>query len=303
MGSPSITVDDLPGEASPRPSLGDVLKLWTLILVLSPTSEIVFNLALGAVPTWLIAARIAVLGAVLALTVYARSLKVVQPFCIAFLIQLVVVATTQVAHASAVYRWIEATGGFVSSEFFLSSTSLMVIVPALLWCWPQRDRFFLRSGHLAAPVAPFKVRWRTVAPIFAVVSALCAWAFVRYTGAVVATPLAMIAGAVALAAVNALQEEFLNRNLFVGAVRPGFGPVQAVLASAFIFGIGHWNGLPAGVIGVLMTFVLGAVTATAMIQTRGMFWSWFMHFVPDCALFYFWGVGSVAHVTIGSGRL
>ncbi len=109
--------------------------------------------------------------------------------------------------------------------------------------------------------------------------------------------------AVLLAAINAFEEEFLNRNLLVGAVRTGFGSAHAVAAAAFIFGVGHWNGLPAGVLGVLMTLTLGAVTGTAMVQTRGMFWSWFMHFVPDCVLFYYWGIGSVVHATTGSGHL
>ena len=43
----------------------------------------------------------------------------------------------------------------------------------------------------------------------------------------------------------------------VGAVQPNFGARHAILVSAFTFGIGHWNGLPAGAAGVLMTFALG----------------------------------------------
>jgi membrane protease YdiL (CAAX protease family) len=300
----SLGADDgLPGQASPGGGANDVLALWALILVSSPTSEIVFRVFLGAVPAWLIEARILVLIAMLAVTAYARFFKALRPFCIGYLLQLVVVVVAQqLARAVPVYRWIEARG-FVQSELFLEGAVFVAGVPAILWCWPQRDRFFLRLGDLAAAVTPLKFRWRAAAPIFGVVSAICAWVFVRYTGAPVATPLAMVAGAILLAAVNALQEEFLNRNLLIGAVRPGFGAPQAVLVSAFIFGVGHWNGLPAGALGVLMTFALGAATGTAMIQTRGMFWSWFMHFVPDCVLFYYWGVGSVAHATIGSGRL
>ena len=38
----------------------------------------------------------------------------------------------------------------------------------------------------------------------------------------------------------------------------------------------------------------------AMVDTKGMFWSWFMHVLPDCVLIYYWSVGSVAHATIGN---
>jgi membrane protease YdiL (CAAX protease family) len=132
---------------------------------------------------------------------------------------------------------------------------------------------------------------------------LCAWGFVGLTGAAVRNSWTMALVAVMLAAINAFQEEFVYRNVIAGAVRTNFGPVQAVAVSAFIFGVGHWNGLPAGVLGVLMTLALGIMTATAMIQTRGIFWSGFMHFVPDCVLLYYWGLGSVAHATIGAGHL
>ena len=90
--------------------------------------------------------------------------------------------------------------------------------------------------------------------------------------------------------------------MLIGALGPGFGARQGGLVGAFIFGIGHWNGLPAGVLGVLMTFALGILTGAAMVQTRGMFCSWLIHFIPDCVLFYAWGIGSVAHATIGAGH-
>ena len=96
-----------------------------------------------------------------------------------------------------------------------------------------------------------------------------------------------------LAMINSLVEELVARNSLLSALEPHFGARQAIFASAVIFGIGHWNSLPSGALGVLMTSALGYFAAKAMIETRGMFWSWFMHVVPDCVIFYYWGIGAL----------
>ena len=168
------------------------------------------------------------------------------------------------------------------------------------------ERFYFRIGKLDAPLetnwkrlgqgAP---KWSSLAPAFGLVSALCAWIFVSDQGLVVSKPWTMMPWAVLFAGINAFGEEFLYRNALVPAVQTDFSTQQALLVSATIFGIGHWNGLPAGSIGVAMTFVLGYITGKAMVDTKGMFWPWVMHMLPDCVLFYYWGIGAVAHRTFG----
>lgn len=278
------------------------IRLWLLIAVVSPTSEIACQLALGSVPGWLIWFRILVLIVLAAAGARWTSLAVFRPFAFAYLLQLVIVAGVHIARNSRSYTLMSARG-FGWSELFLASVVFVVIGPALLWCSRRPDRFFLHVGSLSEPLRPFRVRWSVVAPVFALVSALCAWVFVGFTGTAAPKSWAMVPVAVMLAAINAFEEEFLNRNVLIGAVRTNFGPVHAVAVGACIFGVGHWNGLPAGIPGVLMTLTLGVVTGTAMVQTEGMFWPWFMHFIPDCVLFYYWGIGSVAHSTIGTGHL
>ncbi|HTA66656.1 MAG TPA: CPBP family intramembrane glutamic endopeptidase [Bryobacteraceae bacterium] len=278
------------------------IRLWALIAVVSPTSEIACQVVLGSVPGWLIWLRISVLVVVAAAGARWTSLAVLRPFALAELLQAGCIAGRDIVQTTRLYRLMEARG-FGWSELFLASLSFVIIGPVLVWCWRRRDQFFLHIGNLSEPLRPLRVHWSVVAPVFALGAALCAWGFVGLTGAPAPNSWAMVPTAVMLAAINAFQEEFIYRNVIAGAVRVNFGAVQAVAVSAFIFGIGHWNGLPAGVPGVLMTLTLGVVTGMAMVQTKGIFWSWFMHFVPDCVLFYYWSVGSVAHATIGTGHL
>ena len=280
------------------------IGLWTLVAIVSPTAEIACQLVLGYQPDWLVWARITVLAAVIVASTRIESLVRLRPFALAYLVLFVAAITSTLAQNSDTYEAATARG-FVWSQLLLVLVGTIAVdVPALLWCGlRQRDRFFLRAGNLAAPVGPLGVRWSAFAPIFAVIGALSAWLFIVWSGTDAVASWSMALIAVLMAARNAFHEELLYRNLLIGALKPHFGAIHAVAVSAFIFGVGHWNGLPAGVLGVLMTLALGLVAGIAMVQTKGMFWSWFMHFVPDCVLFYYWGIGSVAHATIGTGQL
>ena len=91
------------------------------------------------------------------------------------------------------------------------------------------------------------------------------------------------------AAMNALTEEVIFRfNLIV--LLTGRMSAQAIyLISAVLFGLPHYAGMPNGILGVLMAGVLGYVLAKSVVETKGMFWAWFIHFVQDVLI-----IGSMA---------
>jgi hypothetical protein len=70
--------------------------------------------------------------------------------------------------------------------------------------------------------------------------------------------------------------------------------IVALWNAALFFGIGHYFGVPYGVIGVVMATFLGWILGKAMLETRGLFWSWSIHFVQDVLIFSFMAAGSIA---------
>ena len=58
-----------------------------------------------------------------------------------------------------------------------------------------------------------------------------------------------------------------------------------VMASAAFFGMAHYYGAPSGVIGVVMSGVLGWFLARAMFETRGFLAPWIIHFLQDVVIF------------------
>ncbi len=54
---------------------------------------------------------------------------------------------------------------------------------------------------------------------------------------------------------------------------------------AAFFGFAHYYGMPNGIVGVLMAGVLGWLLGKSMLETRGLFWAWFIHFCQDILIF------------------
>jgi len=96
-----------------------------------------------------------------------------------------------------------------------------------------------------------------------------------------------------LAAMNAFSEEMSYRAPQLATSYEVVGKNQAMLLAAAFFGIGHYYGVPYGVIGVVMAGFLGWLLSKSMLETKGFLWPWFIHFLQDVVIFAFLGIGSI----------
>lgn len=284
---------------SPR---ADPRVLWMVVAVASPVAEIASYLTFGAVPHWLLEFRLLVLAAILVASIRWPRAEPMRAFCLAYAFQQTIGIILATARGSHPHRSLVTHHGFAGGQLVLHILWMALLTPAILWVLRRSDRFYFRAGNLAARVDLTRIglgsatlRWSVLGPVLAVVSTLCAWTFVIATGVMVQGSPRMVPWAVLFATINAFGEEAVNRNLLIGAIKPEYGGTHAVAVSALIFGVDHWRGLPGGLIGVLMTCALALVAGRAMVDTKGVFWSWFIHALPDCVLFYYWGIGAVGH--------
>jgi membrane protease YdiL (CAAX protease family) len=58
-------------------------------------------------------------------------------------------------------------------------------------------------------------------------------------------------------------------------------PNKIYLISAVIFGVAHFQGMPSGIIGVILAGLLGYVLSKSIHETNGIFWAWLIHFLQD----------------------
>ena len=52
--------------------------------------------------------------------------------------------------------------------------------------------------------------------------------------------------------------------------------------------------MPYGIIGVVMATLLGWFLGRSVLETRGIFWAWGIHFLQDVAIFFFLAMGTIA---------
>jgi uncharacterized protein len=162
---------------------------------------------------------------------------------------------------------------------------------------PRAFREFARLGDLNAPASPVpalgisaKDGWRKVGLNFALVITVLTAIFV-YIGVLngampdLTKLLSVLPLVIGLSASNAFVEEALTRFGVVVGLH-GVVPNRTLyLVSAAIFGGVHYFGTPGGVIGVAMAGFLGWLLARSIVETRGVFWAWFVHFLQDVVIF------------------
>lgn len=196
----------------------------------------------------------------------------------------------------------------VVTEQILRLMVTAVIIAVLLVVKRRPSAFFLVPGRLAAPVAPIRwlgtkptLRWNRFGPNLAFFISLgtlaflliSAWPPTRIMGQLI--PLVPVI--LVTAALNAFSEEVTMKASFLSVLEEPLGRRQSLLLMAALFGLAHYYGMPNGVVGVIMAGFLGWILGRSMLETRGMFWAWFIHFWQDILIFAFVLGGAI---TIGA---
>ena len=187
--------------------------------------------------------------------------------------------------------------------------TLVMIAALVLIMKKKRPDFYLVRGDTDAPVEP--VRWLGVKPgerwnkfgrLLTFFISLGTLAFLVIAGRppldILIRALPFLPAVLLAAALNAFNEEITYKASFLSVLEGPIGPRQALYMVAVYFGIGHFYGVPYGVVGVLLAGFLGWILAKSMQETRGLFWAWFIHFWQDVWIFSFMAIGSI---TAGGG--
>jgi hypothetical protein len=187
----------------------------------------------------------------------------------------------------------------------LRLTPALTILAFLLLMGRKRPDLFLVKGKIDAPVEPSKLlgmkkpeSWTRTGTIFAVVFSVVTLVFLalnyRPSLSAIAQTLPLIPVALLIAATNAFNEEFTLRAAPLSELWSVVGKKQALMITAVFFGLGHYYGIPNGVLGVLLSSFLGWFLGKSLLETKGFFWAWLIHFLPDVFIFTFLAMPAVS---------
>ncbi len=84
--------------------------------------------------------------------------------------------------------------------------------------------------------------------------------------------------------INSFVEESITRLGIVVALKDRLPDRWIAVASGALFGIIHYWGNPGGIAGLLVAGFLGWFLAKSILETKGFFWAWFIHFLQDVVI-------------------
>lgn len=157
------------------------------------------------------------------------------------------------------------------------------------------SRFF-RIGTLNAQAAPFRLfgisqndNWKSIGITFSFIITLITGLVIYFNN----QELVNNAGATALfsaflialplSILNSFNEEVITRWTIVEAF--GDKSKTAPYISGLIFGIPHFFGVPGGILGTVLSFILGVLLAKSIQDTKGIGWAVFIHMLQDIVIF------------------
>jgi membrane protease YdiL (CAAX protease family) len=189
-----------------------------------------------------------------------------------------------------------------SGRFFLSrairTVGAVFMIFTLIGNRPSRDELFLRIGNWRSSVKTepfFRVRrpipWTRFAfallLIFGVLLPLYLYLTLHPRIQRVQEVLLVLPWAVAIAAINAANEEFQFRSVLLARLKNVIPVQEACFLTGAFFGLNHYFGQPSGWSGVFMAGIAGWIWAKSMVETRGFSCAFASHFVQDIVIFIF----------------
>lgn len=179
---------------------------------------------------------------------------------------------------------------------------LLTIMPVIIILWlimRGRKHSYLVPGDLSAKAAGIpwlgipdnKLQWGSLSVLSAFLITLGTVALTLITAAGFGMPERLpdlpscLPVIIPLAAANSFCEGIIYRNAVMAPIKDAFSKDIVVLASAVLFGIAHYYGIPGGFLGAVMSGALGWFMARSMYETNGIATAWIIHFMQDVTIF------------------
>ncbi len=294
----------------------DVLVVaWVSTLLASSLDEILWMELTGGLPYWLPWVHAVGLITIFIITLVQPTLRPLRGF---LLILLMIFLLGYAAgwqwglisfiRGTSVWNSWEAQVPWALSALsihLLRLTPALAILSFLFLKGRKRSDFFLVKGKIDAPVEPSKLLgmkkpepWTRIGTIFAVVFAVATFGYLMISSMpsldAVFRALPLIPTALAIAVINAFNEEFTLRAAPISELLSVIGKQQSLMVTTVLFGLGHFYGVPSGLLGVLLSSFLGWFLGKSILETKGFLWAWLIHFLPDAFIFSFYAFSAVA---------
>jgi len=284
-----------------------LITAWAIMLLASALPDVILRDIFKLAVPWLIWTQIGLLAAGVVVALAWKTIRPLLPFLIVLLgIGLAEWLFDDVVAGLAGWQHYFSKAFFAVQVFGnqLLGVGVALIVLILMLILKRRwSAFFLVKGDPRATAAPIPLVmskpgvWNRLGWILA--ACICAWtlAILLLQGQTPPETLAMtlpfLPMVVVMAAMNAFSQEMTYRSGLLTTANDSIGPQQALLVTAVYFGLAQYRGTPHGLIGVVTAMLVGWLLGRSMLETKGFFWPWLIHFLQGIIIFWFMAISSV----------
>jgi len=275
---------------------------WLSTLILSKLPLVIARDILGADIPWIVSAWLGIAALLFAATFIWRSLKPLRAYFLVLGVIYLWTVLDALIRGTAV--WQNLMSGqpemvTILGDRILLLLNALLVVTVLFTTGAKRKDIFLQVGNLNAPVGGGAsstgrrtLTWPFLGTAMVLLLGGLFFAFlVGQNPAVLSEPAALLPWLPLIllsAALNAFGEEVTFRAATLGTLLPGIGPKHALWLTSLWFGLGHYyGGFPSGPAGLVQSGLLALLMGKAMLDTRGLGWSWIIHVTIDTTIYTF----------------
>lgn len=190
----------------------------------------------------------------------------------------------------------------INKQIIYQSTTLLGAFSFLSVLWlTKKEEFqrYFRKGNISANILPETMiginpkpteNWfhfgRNFAIIISGVTAIVIYyQLIKDSGISISNILNVLPFSIVFALSNSFVEESITRLGVVVVLKDILKDKTIPLISALIFGTVHYWGNPGGFLGVIVAGFLGWLLTKSILETKGIFWAWLIHFLQDVIIF------------------
>ena len=270
---------------------------WAIVLLLT-IPEIILRAFMRVDTSWMLPARIGLLAGAFALTFVWPLVRPLRGMLTIFLVIYAVEAWLFLTAVPQTQIYRDVFGGDPNLAFFgerlMRMGAVLVMLVVLLQMGLRRRDFYVAVGDLKATAEPTRLKipnkaqpWTVFGRNYAIISVglLLFFLIPALKPSLANFTVVLLLFAAVCAGMNSFAEEFLYRSALIPQVLPMFGKGATLMLVPAWFGLAHYFGVPNGLTGVLLAGIGGWFFAKSMIETRGMAWAWFLHFLADFTVY------------------
>jgi len=274
----------------------------SLTLIASILPDIIIREWTGAVPNWLPFLKLIILFGIGTFCTYLKDIKYLSKYIIVLSTIIFTEILTKFIESTSFWKGTFDTNLFVSNfggSIILKLIGVILVIGVLVAIYKSPKEVYICKGDLS--IKSDEINWLGINKDTISLGKLSVISGILISLGTILLTILTVTGIseylktdkliiyfpiiVIFAIINSFCEGVIFRSAILGSLKNLLPKDQLILIAAMFFGIAHYYGAPSGIVGIVMSGVLGWYMCRGMYETKGFVSAWIIHFMQDVVIF------------------